>query len=246
MHLPIDPQAIIFRQIDWLIRDYDRVFTEMALSETNDAYLNQHIWVDYNEWKRHWSNHQMERLSVSLKKYTGIDITRHIGLRPLFFISLIYRKMIDAIGTGVPVDQYIWNQGESYGKVTDGLETVEEQVRTLRALSIDEEYKQLRKMILNLSKARKKLRQMVELYDRQDIGAIYRLTRRSLGAHRHILLYERNRRMANRIDTYHRQAKSVFSFGAGHLSGQNGILRLLKQKGYIVKPIKSEDAKSEN
>jgi uncharacterized protein YbaP (TraB family) len=47
--------------------------------------------------------------------------------------------------------------------------------------------------------------------------------------------------MANRIAEFTNQHTIFAAIGAGHLGGKKGVLRLLKKKGFTVKPIKMSD-----
>ncbi len=52
------------------------------------------------------------------------------------------------------------------------------------------------------------------------------------------LLYERNRRMVSKIEGYLRTDQVHFVVvGAGHLVGREGIINLLKNKGYSVEQL---------
>ena len=43
--------------------------------------------------------------------------------------------------------------------------------------------------------------------------------------------------MAEKIASLANSGSVFCSIGAGHLSGQKGVLRLLRNKGYVLKPI---------
>ena len=49
---------------------------------------------------------------------------------------------------------------------------------------------------------------------------------------------ERNERWLPKMQTAMREAPTMFVFGAGHLVGTYGILQLLRDAGYKVKPVK--------
>ena len=54
---------------------------------------------------------------------------------------------------------------------------------------------------------------------------------------RKVLLYDRNQTMVHQFMEF-AQYNSIFAaVGAGHLAGAKGMLRLLKQKGYQVRPV---------
>jgi hypothetical protein len=44
--------------------------------------------------------------------------------------------------------------------------------------------------------------------------------------------------MSDRISNFAKQNTIFVAIGAGHLSGQKGVLNLLKQNGFSVNPIK--------
>jgi len=51
------------------------------------------------------------------------------------------------------------------------------------------------------------------------------------------LIVKRNNKMADKIDSIAKSGSTFVAVGAGHMSGKYGILTLLKQKGYEVRPV---------
>ena len=52
------------------------------------------------------------------------------------------------------------------------------------------------------------------------------------------LIYERNRSMASKIEDYLKTKETYFVVvGAGHLVGSQGIIELLKGKGFVVEQL---------
>ena len=59
---------------------------------------------------------------------------------------------------------------------------------------------------------------------------------------RKYMLYERNANMVEVLDSVMQQ-KSVFSgVGAAHLPGEQGMIEMLRRKGYTVTPLKSRQS----
>ena len=58
------------------------------------------------------------------------------------------------------------------------------------------------------------------------------------------MLYERNRTMAKNMDSIIQKNPLFVGVGAAHLPGVNGIIELLRRKGYTVRPIKVGDRDS--
>ncbi|TFG78942.1 MAG: TraB/GumN family protein [Flavobacteriales bacterium] len=54
------------------------------------------------------------------------------------------------------------------------------------------------------------------------------------------MLFIRNRNMAQRLDSIFRTAKTFTGIGAAHLPGKRGVIAILRQMGYTVKPLSSK------
>ncbi|WBU90865.1 TraB/GumN family protein [Cellulophaga omnivescoria] len=54
------------------------------------------------------------------------------------------------------------------------------------------------------------------------------------------MLYIRNQNMVNKLDTLLKTNKVFTGIGAAHLPGDNGVISLLRSKGYTVKPLTSK------
>src|SRR5262249_47636499 len=79
---------------------------------------------------------------------------------------------------------------------------------------------------------------IAELYYREDIDSINiffttYFTEASLNG----FLYERNKVMATKMDSLMHLQSMFTAVGAAHLAGSNGIIALLKQKGFTVEPV---------
>ncbi|SFU27033.1 Uncharacterized conserved protein YbaP, TraB family [Pustulibacterium marinum] len=57
--------------------------------------------------------------------------------------------------------------------------------------------------------------------------------------HLKYMLYERNKIMANGIEVSAKKGSTFAGIGAAHLGGEHGVLQLLKDKGFTVKPLAS-------
>ena len=52
-----------------------------------------------------------------------------------------------------------------------------------------------------------------------------------------LVLTDRNRNWAEKMPEIMKKQSSFFAVGSGHLWGDNGLINLLKSKGYTVKPV---------
>lgn len=82
---------------------------------------------------------------------------------------------------------------------------------------------------------------LMELYLNGDIEALNRFVKVNLSVHENAyenLITKRNHKMATTIDSLLKTNKKMFcAVGSGHLAGSDGLIRLLRSKGYRLRPI---------
>lgn len=82
----------------------------------------------------------------------------------------------------------------------------------------------------------------IQSYIQGDIAALSKMLKSQLngipGAYDE-LITQRNRVMTNGLDTLMRKQSVFCAVGSGHLHGQDGILQLLRNKGYSVRAVKA-------
>lgn len=137
----------------------------------------------------------------------------------------------------VALDKVLYDIAQQADKKILGLETFQEQLEVFQHFNLAEQYRALKQVATNFARYRSSLQKTTAAYFRGDMKSLYQLSKRSIGSMRRILLYDRNQNMARRFEAYTQEQTLFAAVGAGHLSGEKGILRLLKQKGYQIKPI---------
>lgn len=82
---------------------------------------------------------------------------------------------------------------------------------------------------------------LIELYLKGDITAIERFIRANLSADKEqfaALITDRNNKMAHKLDSILKKKESFFcAIGAGHLAGSEGVINLLRTRGYRLRPM---------
>lgn len=135
------------------------------------------------------------------------------------------------------LDETLWRHAVNGGKQISGVETFEDQLRTLRTIRFDQHVGSLTYTLKNLKPQKKRIKKMLKYYAAGDVGALYQAARRDTKGMRKILLYQRNQNMANRFFEMANQKSLFCAVGAGHLAGEKGMLRLLKHHGFKLHPI---------
>lgn len=177
-----------------------------------------------------------QRLRQILLKAFGIDLGRLSRLQPLAIIEILTSQIVSEDHPLV-LDAHLWEYATAQGKTTMGLETLEEQQKTLAGITLEAQLKMLLEIGRNVRHFRHTLDRMASLYESGDLNGIYRLSRQSAGGLRRLLLFERNRIMAERIGAIIAEQPAFFAVGAAHLLGGKGMLRLLKRQGIRTEPV---------
>jgi len=75
------------------------------------------------------------------------------------------------------------------------------------------------------------------LYQQAELNKLYQKKKKHLGNLRKLLLYDRNLVMAQRLEIQFLKEKTFVTIGAAHLSGEKGVLRLIKLQGFTIRPV---------
>jgi uncharacterized protein YbaP (TraB family) len=87
--------------------------------------------------------------------------------------------------------------------------------------------------------------ELLAAYKRQDLAAMMAINesvmtvgdQRLAKEFQRRLIVDRNHRMADRMEPYLKQGGAFVAVGALHLPGEQGLLRLLEQRGYSVSAV---------
>ena len=138
------------------------------------------------------------------------------------------------------LDYDLSKRAKKFKKPVIGLETMEEQLRAVDAIPLREQAKMLLDAIDSESDGNSQDDELLLSYEKADLSGIYSLYKKEdlSNTFNASLITTRNTRMVDRMEVYIKQGKSLFTaVGALHLPGEEGIINLLRKKGYIVTPI---------
>ncbi|MEE6126408.1 TraB/GumN family protein [Chryseobacterium arthrosphaerae] len=122
-------------------------------------------------------------------------------------------------------------------KTVSGLEKVDEQT-----YAISQAY-DLKEAILQLKQGNQyavAVQKMAEAFKNEDLKQLDKLIKDPKFMNKRqekLVLTDRNRNWAEKMPEIMKKQSSFFAVGSGHLWGDNGLINLLKSKGYTVKPV---------
>lgn len=178
-----------------------------------------------------WKN-----LLRSMGKNTPLPIPMIQVMHPMVVSMTLSTQMLGE-EANFSLDETLWRRAIEEGKKTTGVETFEDQLETLRSISLEQHISNLSYTLKHLKQQKKRVKKMLKHYAAGDIKALYRTARRDTKGMRKILLYRRNQLMARRFAELATEQSLFCAVGAGHLAGGKGMLRLLKQQGFKLHPI---------
>ncbi len=192
--------------------------------------------------KREW-----KEVEAVLKEKLGMLYGMTSRLKPFFVILMLSGG--DAEGSHERVlDDELMHRAEEMGKQVAGLETMKEQMAALDVLSIERQARLLLEYVRN-TEADTELDRMLDAYAAQDLDALMRIMEASPTMPAEMdasLIVERNHRMASRMDSIIAGGTpSFFAIGSGHLPRKDGLIQLLRDRGYGVEPVFSSYTKPE-
>ncbi len=236
---------VAFSNFDYIYNIIDKcdcLATEISLDIDTQKELGKHMKLPKNaRLSELLSEKKYLNYSNELQKYFDLSIEPFNSLMPLFLINFITQKSLiqDASQLNQSMDAECWLYAKNNNLRMESVESLDDHINTLYSIPLTYQLKALKSALSNLPKFKKKAKKMLEVYMSQDIHKLYKTSKKSIGEIKKVLLFDRNIKMAQRIDEICDQHKTFFAFGAGHLAGEIGIIRLLKQKGYTIQPLRS-------
>jgi uncharacterized protein len=186
-------------------------------------------------------------VSEELQRSTGYDLRMFEQLKPVtltMMLTMLYAQQITAElvpGEGMPLDQYFAVAGKRAGKVIQPLETMQEQAKLLyNQHSPQEQANQLVDFVRDKEQMIRMQKDLTEMYLNGDIEAMWQLNT-EIGdrwGDSAYLLDNRNQRWMQQLPAIIQQQATFIAVGALHLPGENGLINLLRQAGYKVKPVR--------
>ncbi len=180
-----------------------------------------------------------KKLDSLMKLRTGGGVGMYNNMKPFFMAGELV-KAYEHQDMPFPLDLDLFKKAKKKKKKLVGIEKIGEQLAAVNKMTIEEQADMIIDGLVDWDKSMKLYDDMVKVYLQQDIAQLKELMKDTTlpKSFETALLTDRNKVMAHRIDSIIQMQPTFNAFGAGHLYGKDGVIELLKQKGYAVKPVK--------
>lgn len=190
-----------------------------------DLYIQEEQEVIYDYFKRHGITSMM------------VNTMKPIALTTML-LTFIYPP--DTAGA---IDQLLQNDFKKMDKPVFALETIRMQSDLLMSMPIDLQKKELWESLANLDSLTNSLRQMDSVYTLQDLKGISTFLddlEEEEYLNKELLNDSRNLKMVEKLPGIMNKQSVLVCVGAVHLCGEDGIIELLRKKGYHLEPLLEE------
>jgi uncharacterized protein len=168
-----------------------------------------------------------------------LPLTMLQSIKPYFLVAMLYPKMMPCKTTS-GVEEELMKLAKKQKKEIRGLETLELQSAVFDSIPYAEQAKELLKSIDSLARYREYFDLMVQVYKSQQLEKMETLFNDKdfgMEEYQDILLDSRNKNWVQQLKGILKKERVFVAVGAGHLPGKKGLLALLREAGYTVKPL---------
>lgn len=246
--------------IDSSLEQADVVVGEMVIDKSDLSMMSKlftKMRLENNTLDNLLTKEQFEATDACLSKYMGFGIQPFFNsYKPIFIYQLImvakYMKSQENEPSDAPptmnanlsnsMDVYFQEAGKQQGKQVQGLETIDQQLSIMSdGYSLERQVEMLMEMVEDKNEGGdSELAELDRLYNQQNLSGLFDLMQKSTPEEElQKLLIDRNVNWIPQIENILNNQQSAFiAVGAGHLPGPFGLIKLLRDKGYTLEPIK--------
>lgn len=214
---------------------------EVAMDSINPfSFLSVVMLPSGKTLKNYYSKKKYKIIEKKFYEKTGMKLAMFNKMKPFFLQNMLGEKVIDNKEKDF-LDLHLYNLAKERNKKIVGLENIQDQINALNYIPIKEQAKNFYNALTkNSSDEEKLMKEMIEKYAQADLEGLFEIIKKTEYDDKFLkkLLDDRNVTMANRFSEYAKNNTIFAAIGAGHLPGNNGVLQLLKNKGFIVTPVK--------
>ena len=189
-----------------------------------------------------FSDAQRDTLDAYLKNTLGANLQMLSSMKPMTIMVTVQQKMlmelIPDIASLTGIDKYMQTLAAEKGKQVGGLETMEYQLGLLYGSSLQDQADALMDMVRQ-SNSKELLQELTAAYKTQNLDTLWKIFQDQMTQLEYdALVKTRNLNWLEEMKHLLTTQSALYVVGAGHLPGDAGMINLLRDAGYKVKPVK--------
>lgn len=194
---------------------------------------------------------QYDSVAAALKEQLGIPIMMLNKVKPMGIYLLLAsgeagKEMREnkKEGDSQPMDMWIQTRAKETNRPVLSLETMQDQAELLfNSSSIERQTEMLLQYIrMEQKSVDAESEKLEKCYSEQNLECLVELMQSSdySDIEKNLLLRDRNLRWIPQLEDNMKKQSSFVAVGALHLAGDQGLISLLQNQGYIVTPVRSK------
>lgn len=229
--------------LEKVIRKSDVVVTEIALDKMDDqAEALKHVYLREGNLFDFFSKEQQDTIlqwaesKLMLKKEPFLAAFGK--MKPFVILQTVVQ--LNFFGKTESYEMKIREVADKNNVPFLGFETIAEQISFFDKLSREEQAEMVMESLRDEQKNIEMMVEMQGIYKRQQLDSLHYLIHRDGGViaeRESTFLGQRNKRWIPQIKEIMHRQKAFIAVGAGHLGGDEGVIRLLRDEGYTLTPI---------
>ena len=189
-----------------------------------------------------FSTEEAAKVNEWLGKKMGASLEMLSVMKPMTIMVTVQNKemmeVIPEIATMTTIDKYMQTLGQWKGKTIGELETADYQMELLYGNSLEEQADALLEMI-DHGDSKGLLQQLTNAYKSQNLDTLWKVFQEQMTGYEYDAIVKvRNLNWEKQMKELLPKQSTLFVVGAGHLPGEYGMINLLREAGYKVKPVK--------
>ena len=240
IHIVPEKQFVVWPAVDSAFRACSKLVMEMDLDLSASEMIQAAKQMSLPEGKTldaYIPKENFERIraycidSLGWKKR---KFSRYSRMKPFYFSSIVLTAQL---GDVKGYENYFSSRAKKMKMPVLGLETMQEQMKALDAISIEEQARALDESVVS---GRLEYFNMLQLYlkrDLENLGTLMAESEEMSDQFSDALLIKRNKNWVPVLQKWMAESPVFVAVGAGHLPGDNGLINLLRNEGFLVEPV---------
>lgn len=186
------------------------------------------------------SDEDWKKLDAVVKAKLGVSATMLNTVKPFFLSTMFLPSLLDCPMKSI--EGSLMTLAKEQQEEVYGLETLAEQMAVFDKIPYDVQMAELMESVRdNFASSKAEMKELMAVYRSKNLEIMKKLIETSdnriTAEHQEALLFTRNRNWIPRIEKIAKEKPTFFGVGAGHLPGAQGVLALLRERGYTVEPV---------
>ena len=243
-HMMCKDDILFSKNLSDALTASEEVYFEMDLDDASNTlgalfFMNM---KDGKTLKDLYTAEEFNRLNTYFKDSLGTSLTTFQKMKPAFLEAFLFPKMMPCKEMS-GVEQELMKMAKKQQKEIKGFETIAFQASVFDSIPYADQARSLLTSIDSINKYKEYFDTMLNVYKRQEVDSIEALFNNpnfGIKDGLDILLDKRNRNWVGQLKTILPVNNIFIAVGAGHLVGKNGLIAMLKEEGYTLRPINNK------